>query len=141
MMRVLLDTDVVLDHLLERVPFAETAGKLLELNVHGAFDGYISGITPINIFYIGRKFMGRDELRQALQDLLVAVHVCPITHDSLSQAFDLSFADYEDAVQHASATANNLEAIVTRNLEDYKNATLPVFSPTDFLNQLTSPQE
>jgi predicted nucleic acid-binding protein len=141
MMRVLLDTDVVLDHLLERVPFAETAGKLLELNVLGAFDGYISAITPINIFYIGRKFMGRDELRQALQDLLLAVHVCSTTHDILSQAFGLPFADYEDAVQHACATANNLEAIVTRNLEDYKNATLPVFSPTEFLNQLTSPQE
>jgi predicted nucleic acid-binding protein len=140
-MRVLLDTDVVLDHLLEREPFAQAASQLLELNAEGTFDGYVSGITPINVFYIARKIMEHHKLRQILNDLLLAVRVCPITHDVLNQAFALPFADYEDAVQHASATASQLDAIITRNLDDYKNATLPVFSPTDFLNQLTSPQE
>ena len=140
-MRVLLDTDVILDYLLEREPFAQTARELLELNAQGIFDGYISGITPINVFYIARKIIERDKLKQVLNDLLVAVRVCPITHAVLSQALTLPFNDYEDAVQHASATANHLDAIVTRNLDDYKNATLPVFSPTDFLNPLTRPQE
>lgn len=135
-MRVLIDTDVVLDHLLARGSFAQSASELLELNAQGAFEGYVSGITPINIFYIARKFMQRDKLRQFISDLLLAVRVCPITHEVLNQAFALPFNDYEDAVQHASATASQLDAIVTRNLEDYKNATLPVFSPTDFLNQL-----
>lgn len=140
-MRVLLDTDVVPDYLLEREPFAQAAGELLELNSQGIFDGYIAGITPINIFYIARKIMARDKLRQALSDLLLAARVCPITHAVLNQAMILPFTDYEDAVQHASATARQLDAIITRNLDDYSNATLPVFSPTDFLNQLTSPQE
>jgi|ERR1044071_10081265 predicted nucleic acid-binding protein len=140
-MRVLLDNDVVLDYLLEREPFVQTARRLFELNAQGVFDGYISGITPINVFYIGRKFLKRDELARVLKDLLFAIRVCPITHAVLSQAFALPLTDYEDAVQHASATANHLDAIVTRNLKDYKNATLPVFSPADFLNQLTSPQE
>lgn len=137
-MRVLLDTDVVLDHLLEREPFAQTASELLELNAQGVFDGYISGITPINVFYIARKFMGRDKSRQLLKDLLLAVSVCPITYDILNQAFALPFSDYEDAAQHACATASGLDAIVTRNLKDYQNATLPVFTPTEFLNRLTS---
>jgi hypothetical protein len=51
-------------------------------------------------------------------------------------ALSLSFSDYEDAVQHASATASGLDAIVTRNLTDYKGATLPVFSPANSLAQL-----
>jgi predicted nucleic acid-binding protein len=140
-MRVLLDTDVILDYLLEREPFAQTACELLELNAQGIFDGYISGITPINVFYIARKIIERGKLKQVLNDLLVAVRVCPITHAVLSQALTLPFNDYEDAVQHASATASHLDAIVTRNLDDYKNATLPVFSPTDFLNPLTPSQE
>lgn len=127
-MRVLLDTDVILDHLLQREPFAQAAGELLELSARGIIDGYISGITPINVFYIARRFMGRAELRQALSDLLLAVRVCPITHAVLSQALALPFTDYEDAVQHASAAPIKLDAIVTRNLKDYKNATLPVFS-------------
>lgn len=49
-MRALLDTDIILDHLLEREPFAETAGKLLELSAQGVFDAYISGITPNSMF-------------------------------------------------------------------------------------------
>jgi len=56
----------------------------------------------------------------------------------LENACGLPFTDYEDATQHASATANRLDVIVTRNLNDYKNATLPVFSPIDFLSQLKS---
>jgi predicted nucleic acid-binding protein len=135
-MRVLLDSDVVLDFLLERAPFSEVAGELFELIAQGACSGYVSGITPINVFYLMRKAKGIDKARQATSDLLIAVRVCPITQIVLEAAFALSFTDYEDAVQHASATAAGLDAIVTRNLEDYKNASLPVYSPVDFLNQL-----
>lgn len=140
-MRVLFDADVVPDYWLEREPLAQAADMLFELNVEGTFEGYISGITPINVFYIARKIMERDKLSLALEDSLLAVRVCPVTHAVLRRALALPFADYEDAVQHACATASRLDALITRNLDDYRNATLPVFSPTDFLNQLTSPQE
>jgi len=135
-MRVLLDSDVVLDFVLEREPFVEAVGELFELIAQGACDGYISGITPVNVFYLMRKAKGVDKARQAIGDLLIAFQVCAITHTVLEDAFALPFADYEDAVQHASAAAIGLDAIVTRNLNDYKNASLPVYSPTDFLNHL-----
>jgi predicted nucleic acid-binding protein len=139
-MRVLLDTDVVLDVMLARVPFAQTSGRLLDLAEQGLFEAYVSSITPLNVFYIARKAKSIGDLRQALKQLLQTAHVCPIDHSVLINAFTLPFADYEDAVQHAAATASKLDAIVTRNLKDYKNATLPVFSPADFLNQLTPPE-
>ena len=136
-MRVLLDTDVVLDVMLARLPFAQTAAQLLDLAEKGLFEAYISSITPINIFYVARKAKNIGDLKQALSRLLQTVRICAIDHSILTSGLALPFADYEDAVQHAAATASNLDAIVTRNLKDYKNATLPVFSPTDFLNQLT----
>jgi predicted nucleic acid-binding protein len=135
-MRVLFDTDVVLDVITERVPFAAAASELLDLSEQGLFEAYISGITPINIFYIARKAKSSADLRQAIAQLLRTVRVCPIDHAVLVNALISPIADYEDAVQHASAQAYNLDAIVTRNLDDYKNATLPVYSPTDFLNHL-----
>lgn len=135
-MRVLLDTDVVLDFVLERASFFEAAGELFELAAQDAYVGYVSAITPVNIFYLGRKVKGAAPTQQAIRDLLTAVQVCPVDQTVLKDAFALPFADYEDAVQHASAAAAGLDAIVTRNLDDYKNATLPVFSPTDFLNHL-----
>ncbi|HKC61998.1 MAG TPA: PIN domain-containing protein, partial [Pyrinomonadaceae bacterium] len=68
------------------------------------------------------------------------VHVSLIDHSILTGALASPITDYEDAVQHGAAIAGQLDAIVTRNLKDYKNATLPVFSPTDFLSQLTPPE-
>ncbi|HEX8422052.1 MAG TPA: PIN domain-containing protein, partial [Pyrinomonadaceae bacterium] len=126
----------VLDVIAERVPFAAAASELLDSSEQGLFEAYISGITPINIFYIARKAKSSTDLRQAIGRLLRAVRVCPVDHAVLVSALTSPISDYEDAVQHASAAAAGLDAIVTRNLDDYKNAVLPVYSPVDFLNQL-----
>jgi predicted nucleic acid-binding protein len=140
-MRVLLDSNIVFDFLLERQPFFQVARELMLRNSKGEFEGFISSITPVNLFYHGRKIVGAAKIRQGIDDLLKVVRVCPITYASLVQALALPFADYEDAVQHASAAESGLEAIVTRNLGDYKNATLPVFSPIDFLAKVKSGPE
>src|SRR6266566_8719799 len=102
-MRTLLDTDVVLDVILAREPFAKDAAELLDLGEQGLFEPYVSAITPLNIFYIARKAKPVRDLRQAIQSLLETV--CPIDKSILRSAFKLRFVDYEDAVQHESATA------------------------------------
>ncbi|HEV2859783.1 MAG TPA: PIN domain-containing protein [Pyrinomonadaceae bacterium] len=135
-MRALLDTDVLLDVIMMRAPFAAAAGELLDLNEQGLFEAYISGVTPVNIFYIARKAKSSAGLRQAVAELLQAVKVCPLDGSILTTALSSPIADYEDAVQHACAVASRLDAIVTHNLEDYKNATPPLFAPADFLNHL-----
>ena len=140
-MRTLLDTDVVLDVILAREPFAKDAAEFLDLGEQGLFEPYISAITPLNIFYIARKAKAVRDLRQAIQRLLETVGVCPIDKSILTSAFELRFVDYEDAVQHESATAAGVEAIVTRDIHDYKYATLPVFTPEDFLQHLKSQQQ
>jgi predicted nucleic acid-binding protein len=139
-MRVLLDTDVVLDVVLAREPFAQTSAHLFKLHEQGKLDAYIAAITPINVFYVTRKLKGAEAARQAVELLLSSLAVCPLSHSVLDDTYKLPFADYEDAVQHASATANGLDTIVTRDINDYKNATLPVLSPTDFLKKLESGQ-
>ena len=139
-MRVLLDTDVVLDVVLAREPFAQESVEIFRLHEQGKIDAYIAAITPINVFYVTRKLKGRHEAQRAIELLLNSLSVCPVNHSILHQAYRLPFGDYEDAVQHASATASGLDTIVTRNINDYKNSTLPIFSPTDFLAKLKSEQ-
>jgi len=136
MMRVLLDTNVVLDHFLARQPFDIEALAIWRANERGEFAGYISGITAVNLFYVARKEVGREQARQAVAELLAAMQVAAIDVAVLQSAHTLQWSDYEDAVQHASATASGMDAIVTRNLEDYRRAMLPVFSPAAFLAQL-----
>lgn len=140
-MRILLDTDIVLDLVLDRDPFVVSAAAIFTLHEQGRIKGYVSGITLVNVFYVTRKAKGMVSARKAVEELLASLHVCPLDQAILETAHLLPFTDYEDAVQHACATASALDAIITRNLKDYKNATLPIYSPTDFLNQLSSPEE
>ena len=138
MTRVLLDTDVVLDYFLAREPFVQEAEALFQARVTGLFVGYVSAITPVNVYYVARKQMGKEMARRIVEQLLIHFAVCPVNTSVLQMALSSSFADFEDAVQHESASTLQLDAIITRNLEDYRQATLPVFSPSDFLKQLTN---
>jgi predicted nucleic acid-binding protein len=139
-MRDLFDTDVVLDLIMARVPFASAAGELFDLTEPGIFEAPISALTPLNVFYTARKAKSSIDLREAIKQLVQRIRVCPLDDSVIIAAFALPFADYEDAVQHCCATANGLDAIVTRNIKDYKNASLPIFTPTEFLNHIKSQQ-
>lgn len=137
-MRVLVDTDVILDFLLERPAFIEAAQAIWEANSRGYFEGNISAVTPVNVFYFARKFKGAETARQVVGELLTVWRVCAVDASVLKAAPALPLADYEDAVQHESATARKPDALVTRNLDDYRHATLEVLTPADFLARLAA---
>ncbi|MFP4396014.1 MAG: type II toxin-antitoxin system VapC family toxin [Anaerolineales bacterium] len=141
-MRVLFDTNIILDLFLDRDPFADHAAALWRANTEGRLNGFVSVITPVNLFYIGCRLQDRATAFQAVKEVLAVLSVCYADHTTLQTAWDLHFQDYEDAFQHASAASNELDAIVTRNLKDFTNATLPIFSPPELLSKLTdsSPQ-
>jgi predicted nucleic acid-binding protein len=132
-MRVLFDTDIVFDLLLARPGFVEAAAALFELNDQGVLKAYISAITPFKVNYIARKVLGKADAEVAIYELFASVDVTPVNLAILQAALVLPVTDYEDAAQAASAQAMGLDAIVTRNLADYKAAPLPVFSPVALL--------
>jgi predicted nucleic acid-binding protein len=135
-MRVLLDNDVVLDFLLIRHPFYAAADEIFVRLQNKEFEAFISTITPINAFYTTRKEKGKDVAFKAVEGLVKIVEICRTDKSVLQNAFALGFTDFEDAVQCASAMAENLDAIVTRNTKDYKNSTVKIYSPNEFLQVL-----
>jgi predicted nucleic acid-binding protein len=135
MNRLLLDTDVILDLYLDREPFVEAAAAIWSAHETGRLTAYVSAITPVNLFYVARKLKGQAVAHQAVLELLTALPVCPIDGIVLQAGVETSFKDFEDAVQHASAAAAGLDGIITRNVSDYQQATLPIFTPADFVNQ------
>ncbi len=139
-MNALLDTDVVLDILLQRQPFVTDAAAIWLAHENGDFRAFISGITPVNVFYILRKATSIVTAQHAVRTLLDTVSICVIDAAVLQAACRSPIIDFEDAVQHESAVAGRLDAIVTRDLQHYRDASLPVYSPADFLRQLL-PQE
>lgn len=136
MIKALLDTDVNLDFILQRQPFFVEADEIFFPCSNGDFEAYVCDITPINIFYIGRKELGRQKTIQAIADLLTIVKVCTAKKRILQNALTSLITDYEDAVQHECAVAENLDAIVTRNTKDFKNASIKVYSPSEFLQTI-----
>jgi len=140
-MRVLFDTNIILDLFLDRPPFADEAAELWQANADGRLEGFVSAITPVNLFYIARRLKDRPTAFQAVGELLAAMSVCPVDQATLQTALTLPFTDYEDAVQHASATGNGIQTIVTRNVKDFIGATVPVLSPAELLANLSSAME
>lgn len=135
-MRVLLDTNVVLDFILKREPFDREAKEIFVCAAQKQIEIFVSPITPINSFYTTKKEKGKDIAFQSIEKLLKIVRLTKSDIHIFQSALSLNFGDYEDAVQCACALAENLDAIVTRNIKDYKNAALPVYSPTEFLQIL-----
>lgn len=134
-MRVLLDTNVILDLFLDRSPFADAAATLWVAHEREQLNAYVAAITPINLFYIARKLKDEETARRAVIELLTGLNVCALDQAALRAALLLPFRDYEDAVQHAAASAAGLDAIITRNEKDFTAATLPVFTPSEFIDQ------
>lgn len=135
-MRVLIDSDVYLDYVLQRTPFEQHANEIFELLAEEKFIAFVCAFTPTTVFYFTRKAKGINGAYSAINDLLLTAHICSVDLAVLQTAERLGFSDYEDAVQCASAMAENLDAIVTRNLKDYKNSPIRVYSPSEFLAAL-----
>jgi predicted nucleic acid-binding protein len=134
--RVLFDTNVVLDHLLEREAYVDTAERLLGLVDTGALEGVICSTTATTIHYLAAKAVGATAAMGYLRELLAIFDVAPVDREVLRAALDLGFPDFEDAVLHEAARGAGAAAIVTRNGKDFARSVIPVFSPSELLAAL-----
>lgn len=137
-MKVLFDTNVILDVLLDREPFAEDAALLLAKVEQSEITGYICATTVTTIHYLATKALGSKGAAKHIQALLSLFAIAPVNRVVLEEAVAAKFADFEDAVLWAAASHAGAKYIVTRNIGDFKNSTLPVFEPREFLNALES---
>jgi len=131
--KVLFDTNVVLDHLLERGPHADNAERLLNLVDTGRIEGVICATTATTISYLASKAVGTSAAMDYLRKLLAILDVACVDRGVLQGALDLGFSDFEDAVLHEAACKIGAAAIVTRNGKDFSRSALPVFDPAEFL--------
>jgi predicted nucleic acid-binding protein len=134
--RVLLDTNIILDFVLARQPFFVEANEIFIKIQNNEFEAFVSAITPINVFYITRKEKDAATAFSAIEELLKLVRITRSDNHIFQNALLLKFNDYEDAVQNECAVAENLDAIVTRNIKDYKNSAVKIYSPGEFLQFL-----
>lgn len=136
-MRVLVDTNIVLDFLLQREPFSQDADLLFQAIDVGKMVGYVTATTLTDIFYLSRRHTRSvEQARQAVSEILTAMMICPVDRVILESAFNSGLADFEDAVQIFSAVTQGLEAIVTRDAQGFLSSPIPVLSIQELLQQV-----
>lgn len=139
-MKVLFDLDVVLDLLLDRLPFSEDAANLLSKAERGEITGYLCATAVTTLHYIARKTLGERKARQEVRKLLTFLEPVAVNRAVLESALEIRFRDFEDAVSHEAARQAGVECIVTRNVRDFKVSRIPVYSPKDLLRILRAAQ-
>jgi predicted nucleic acid-binding protein len=135
--RVLIDTNIVLDYLLDREPFSQDSEALFGEIDSGRVIGYVTATTLTDIFYIARKHTQSIEIaRQAVSTTLVVMAVCSVDRAILEAALSSGLNDFEDAVQISCAVAQRLDTIVTRDVRGFSHSAIPVLSVQQMLEQL-----
>jgi predicted nucleic acid-binding protein len=135
--KLFVDSDVVIDFFTDREPHANPATTLFELNESGVVKLYISALSINNIYYILRKFLGHQKTIEVIEVLSEMTEIIGTTKNEITQALKNDFKDFEDSIQYSCAlNIKNLNAIITRNVKDYRNASIAVMTPLTFLEMI-----
>lgn len=139
MKHFLLDTNVVIDFLTDRRPFSLLAAKLFDYSEKGKIKLYITAVSYNNTYFVIRKLTSHKETINILKDLEKLVETVNTTREAIKHALDSEFKDFEDAIQYFSARTNKkLDAIITRNVSDFKLSRLPILTPDEAIGIIES---
>lgn len=132
-MKVMFDTNIILDILLNRQPFCEMSARVIDLSATGIIEGYISASAITDIYYIAYKTIkDKRNVYSLLEKLLQIVSVAGVTEAEIFAALKSDWNDFEDAVQYFSARNIEVSYIVTRNRKDYLSGDIEVMEPQEF---------
>lgn len=132
-MKLLFDTNVVLDVLLNRQPHSIIASRLMVHVEQRRLGGLLGATTVTTIHYLASKAVGPSQAKKHIQTLLGLFDVAPVDKEVLFDALSLNFTDYEDAVLHEAARHAAANGIVTRDQKGFSNGTLPIYLPEEVL--------
>ncbi len=135
--KLFLDSNVVIDFFTDRDPHVNAASELFELNNQGSVKLYLSAVSINNIYYIVRRFLGTPKTLEVIEALVEMTEIVGTTKKEIVQALKNNFSDYEDSLQYSSAlSVKGIDAIITRNIKDYKNSVIAVMTPLGFLKMM-----
>nr|MBQ4318671.1 PIN domain-containing protein [Clostridia bacterium] len=135
-MKVLIDTNVILDVLCNRKDFVEDSLKVFKYCEAGRITGCISALSVPNIVYIMRKELDGKRIKEILTTLTSIFTVADLLQTDLLRAAGMEFSDYEDALQSVCASRVKADYIVTRNIKDFMNSAVPAIKPSELLERI-----
>ena len=137
-MKILLDTNIVLDLLLERKPFVDFAEEIFIKIEKQEIEGFLSPTSITTIYYLLNKHLDKNRCNEAIKTLLDLFDIVKIDKKILRESLENSGADFEDSVIYTSAGFANIDTIITRDKKGFKNSKIEVLSPSEFLKEINN---
>jgi predicted nucleic acid-binding protein len=133
-MKILVDTNIIIDTLTGREPFRELAEQIFILAANQIEDMYITASSATDIYYLVRKHLhNTEQSKNTMSKLYQLFGILDVTANDCQDALLLDMKDYEDAVISCCAKRNQMDYIVTRNIKDYEHSKVKVLLPEDLL--------
>lgn len=137
MRNILIDTDVILDFFFDRKPFSDQSAQILTMCETKLISGFITPVICSNLYYLLRQTARHAKVIDKLKLLLSITDVLVMDREVVIHALSSGFNDFEDALQSFSAMkSGNIEAIITRNVKDYKNSNIGALTPENYLKTI-----
>lgn len=136
MIRLFLDTNVVLDLLAERIPFYDSIAKVATLADQKKITLVVSPLSFTTIDYVLNKFESSESVLNKLRKFKIICEVCEVDEKTIEKGLNSGFKDFEDAVQYYTALHSNCSIIITRNGKDFKSATIPIMTAEEYLSSV-----
>ncbi|MEH2059091.1 MAG: PIN domain-containing protein [Nostoc sp.] len=137
-MKVLLDTNIIVDIALERQPYITNSETVLAFVEQGQIEGYISASTFSDLYYLIRKQKGRYLTIDFLRQIVTFCQIATVNKTAIRMALTANFRDFEDAIQYSTAVLNQLDTIITRNPQDFPVITPRILTPEQLIQELTN---
>ena len=136
-MKILIDTNVVIDELTSREPWNESAEKVFLLGANHIVDLYITASSATDIYYLIRKHLHNVQTaKEVMGKLYSLIGILEVTGTDCVEALATKIKDYEDAVVERVASRKEMDYIVTRNIKDYQNGNVKIILPDDFIKRM-----
>jgi len=136
--KVLIDTNIILDVALARNPFYPESLQVVSLVYEKRIEGYISASTISDVYYVLRKQIGRGLALDFLRRIRTICQIATVNDAAIVIAMKANFSDFEDAIQYGTAVVNQLDAIGTRNYLDFPVVTPRIITPSDLIQEITN---
>lgn len=133
MTKIFTDNDVVIDFLIKREPFFKEIKTIFQLATEGRLKINISSVTVVNVNYIIERAETEAKALSKTEKLVQLVNILNVGDSTIKKALASNFKDFEDAVQNACAMEANIDTLITRNVKDYRQSSLSIMTPKEFL--------
>lgn len=137
MIRLFLDTNVILDLLGERIPFYDSIAKVATLADQKKLRMVISPLSFTTVEYVLKKFESSQSVLNKLRKFKIICEICEVNEETIEKALNSNFKDFEDAVQYFSAVQSQCSIIITRNGKDFKDFVLAIMTAEEYLASIS----